>query len=69
MPLGLISWLTINRLSTQGLDLSSFGPGLQAFGFDPVLIFEVNTSSYFTFALAIVLSTLIGAIYPGFSGH
>lgn len=67
VPLGLVvSWLTINRLSTQGLDLSGFGQGLQAFGFDPVLIFEVDTSSYFTFALAIVLSTLIGAIYPSF---
>jgi ABC-type antimicrobial peptide transport system permease subunit len=64
-PIGVfIGWLTILYFGQNGLDLSTYAQGMEAFGYDPIVYFQVNPIYYLIYTIMIVLATIIGAIYP-----
>ncbi len=64
-PIGLgLGYLTVQYFTRVGIDLSSVGTGMQAFGYDPILYFNMDPKYYLIFALFIVFATLLAGIYP-----
>lgn len=64
-PLGIcIGYLTMLYFENYGFDLSSLAQGMEAFGYDPIIYMKVSIKYYFIYTILIVLSTIIGGIYP-----
>jgi ABC-type lipoprotein release transport system permease subunit len=64
-PIGVgLGYLTVQYFTEVGIDLSSVGTGMQAFGYDPVLYFNMEPKYYLIFALFIVFATLFAGVYP-----
>lgn len=64
-PLGLlIGYLTILYYGNYGFDLSAFGEGMEAFGYDSVIYLKVGAKYYFIYTAFILVATIIGGIYP-----
>lgn len=64
-PLGLLlAWTTIQWTGHTGIDISSFGKGLTAYGFSPVIYPGLDRSFYFSIFLMTVTAALLSAIYP-----
>jgi ABC-type antimicrobial peptide transport system permease subunit len=64
-PIGVgLGYLTVQYFTEVGIDLSSVGTGMQAFGYDPILYFNMEPKYYLIFALFIVFATLFAGVYP-----
>lgn len=64
-PLGLlVGWLTIYYYKDVGVDLSNYSEGLASFGYSSILYPYVQGEVYFQIAIAVMVTSLIGAIYP-----
>ena len=64
-PIGLfIGWITIYYYQLNGVDLSSYSEGLEAFGYSSILYPYLDTSAYITVTVGVVITALIGALYP-----
>lgn len=64
-PLGLlVGWLTIYYYKGVGVDLSNYSEGLESFGYSSILYPYVQTDAYFQIAIAVMVTALVGAIYP-----
>lgn len=64
-PIGITAgFITISYFKSYGFDLSSLAQGLEAFGYDPIIYFELDPSNYFIYTTMIIIATIIGAIYP-----
>ena len=64
-PIGIIlGWLTITYYGFYGFDLTSFGEGMKAFGYDPILYFTLENKYYFIYTAYILFATIIGGLYP-----
>ena len=64
-PMGLlVGWLTIFYYEGTGVDLSNYSEGLESFGYSSILYPYVQTDAYYQIALAVMVTALIGAIYP-----
>lgn len=60
----LLGYLTILYYSIYGFDLTAFGKGMSAFGYDPILYFDLEAKYYFIYTGYILLATIIGGLYP-----
>ena len=64
-PIGLLlGWLMMNYYTTNGLDLSSYSEGLEAFGYSSMLYPYVEINAYITITIAVIITAFIAAIYP-----
>lgn len=64
-PLGLLAgWLTISYYRNTGVDLSNYSEGLEAFGYSSILYPYVEGSAYIIVTIGVIITALIGAIYP-----
>lgn len=64
-PLGLLlGSLTIQYLGRQGLDFSAFSNSLQMYGLSEQVYFDLEPVIYYQVPTAIIITTLIAAIYP-----
>ena len=64
-PMGLlVGWLTILYYEGTGVDLSNYSEGLESFGYSSILYPYVQPDAYYQIALAVMITALIGAIYP-----
>jgi ABC-type lipoprotein release transport system permease subunit len=66
-PLGILfGWLTMKWLGKAGMDLSDYSEGLREFGYSSILYPFIETSTYGSVALGVVLTALVGALYPAY---
>ncbi len=64
-PVGLlVAWLTIKYFRHVGIDLSNYSEGLEAFGYSSILYPYVAESTYFIVTIAVIITAIIGALYP-----
>lgn len=64
-PIGvLLGYLTISYYNVYGFDLSAFGQGMSAFGYDPILYLSLAPKYYFIYTAYILFATIIGGLYP-----
>lgn len=64
-PVGLfLGYLMVMYLGNQGINLQSYSEGLTALGYDSILYPELEPSIYVEISLGVILTALIGAIYP-----
>lgn len=64
-PIGLlISVLTMNYFKVQGMDLSAYSEGLEAYGYDNVLYPYVEIDTYVQVIIGVFVTALLGALYP-----
>ena len=64
-PIGiLLGYLTMQYFGNKGFDLSGFGEGLESFGYDPMVYFEIAPQYYIIYTLYILFATFIGGFYP-----
>ena len=64
-PIGLlVGWLTIYYYEAVGVDLSNYSEGLESFGYSSILYPYVQSDAYYQIAIAVMVTALIGAIYP-----
>ncbi len=65
LPIGLlIAFATVSWLGKVGVDLSRYSDGLKNFGMSAVIHPELGLHMYIYIGLAVVVTALIGAIYP-----
>lgn len=64
-PLGVfLGYVTIQYFGEKGLDLSGFGEGMEAFGYDPIIYVQIDPKYYLIYTSYILLATFIGGFYP-----
>lgn len=64
-PFGiLLGYLTIHYYGIYGFDLTAFGEGMKAFGYDPILYLSLERKYYFIYTAYIFFATIIGGWYP-----
>ncbi|MFY0626920.1 MAG: ABC transporter permease [Reichenbachiella sp.] len=64
-PLGItVGYFTMMYFERFGFDLSSLAQGMEAFGYDPIIYMNVSFKYYIVYTMLIVISTIIGGIYP-----
>lgn len=64
LPGLLLGWLTVTRLQHTGIDLSSFSQSMEQFGLSQMVYPSLNADMYLQLAAAVVVTALVGAIYP-----
>lgn len=63
--LGLfVSFLLVSYFGNNGLDLSVFGNGMNAFGLDTVIYTKVSPDFYFSVAFMVFITAIIASIFP-----
>lgn len=66
-PFGLLlGYGSVAYLSHTGLDLSAYSEGLASWGYSNVIYPSIATTSYAIFAIGVLCTTLLGALYPAF---
>ncbi len=60
----ILGYFTILYYGHFGFDLTAFGEGMSAFGYDPVLYLSLDTKYYFIYTGYILFATIIGGLYP-----
>ena len=64
-PLGmLLGYLLIQYFGQNGLDLSGFSQGMEAFGMESIVYFQMPAKYYFIYGSLIFIASIIGALYP-----
>lgn len=64
-PIGLlIGWLTVYYYHNNGVDLSNYSQGLESFGYSAILYPYLETNVYFIVTIAVIVTTIIAALYP-----
>jgi putative ABC transport system permease protein len=64
-PSGLLgAWLTITHYGKKGIDLSSFGKGLDSLGIGSTIYTRLDNHLYFTIAIIVILTTVLASVYP-----
>ena len=64
-PIGIfLGYLTMQYYGNYGLDLSAFGEGMEAFGYDPIIYLSVEAKYYLIYAVYIIVATIVGGLYP-----
>lgn len=64
LPGLLLGWLTVIWLGKRGIDLSAFAGSMEQFGLTQVIYPELDTTMYIQMAVAVVVTALLGAVYP-----
>jgi len=64
LPGLLLGWTTVVWLGKSGIDLSAFAGSMEQFGLTQVIYPVLEASMYVQMAVAVVVTALLGAIYP-----
>jgi ABC-type lipoprotein release transport system permease subunit len=56
----LLIWIT----AQTGIDLSAFGKGFEALGYDPVMYPEIRPGFYFGTVLLVIVTGILSSLYP-----
>lgn len=64
LPGLLLGWVTVIWLGKSGIDLSAFAGSMEQFGLTQVIYPELDTTMYIQMVVAVVVTALLGAIYP-----
>ena len=64
-PIGLLlGYLIINYLERNGVDLTNYSEGLEAYGYSSILYPYLDNEVYWIVTFAVVLTAILGALYP-----
>lgn len=64
-PVGVfLGYATIQYFAKYGFDLSSFGEGMEAFGYDPIIYLYLESKYYSIYTSYILIATFVGGLYP-----
>ena len=64
-PIGLLlGYLTVSILGSTGIDLSSYGKGIEEFGMSTMVYPLMNGELYWQLALGVFITALLGSLYP-----
>jgi len=64
-PIGLfLGYLIVSYFKNTGVDLTNYSEGLEAFGYASILYPYLEKDVYFIVTLGVVITAIIGAIYP-----
>lgn len=64
-PIGmLLAYLTIQRFSTTGIDLSIVGKGMESFGMASIIYPHLETNYYFTITLMTLIVAFMASLVP-----
>jgi len=64
-PFGLLlGYLTVNTIGKKGLDLSSYGNGLEEFGMSTIVYPYIEPQLYWQLAIAVLITAILGSLYP-----
>ena len=64
-PFGLLlGYLTVTTLGKNGLDLSSYGNGLEEFGMSTIVHPYIEPALYWQLAIAVLITAILGSLYP-----
>jgi ABC-type lipoprotein release transport system permease subunit len=64
-PIGLfVGWITIYYYQVNGVDLSNYSEGLEAFGYSAILHPYLDASTYIIVTIGVIITAVIGALYP-----
>lgn len=62
----LLSYWLNNMLANTGIDLSTWGQGMESFGISAMVYPELETQFYFTVSLMVIIMAILSAIYPAY---
>jgi len=60
----IISTVLIGITARTGIDLSAFGKGFEALGYDPVMYPEIRPGFYFGTVILVVFTGILSSLYP-----
>ncbi|MEN8250604.1 MAG: FtsX-like permease family protein [Bacteroidota bacterium] len=64
-PIGLLAgWATIYYYETNGVDMSNYSEGLEAFGYSSILYPYLEGNVYVIVTIGVVITAVIAALYP-----
>ncbi len=64
-PVGmLLGYITTKYLNRVGIDLSNWSSALEEFGMSDLVRPEVDTHTFFTISIAVVITAILASIYP-----
>lgn len=64
-PVGVfLGYLLILYFGHQGMDLSGMSEGMEAYGMESTIYFQLPTEYYFIYGFLIIIASIIGAWYP-----
>ncbi|MDB4835119.1 ABC transporter permease [Cyclobacteriaceae bacterium] len=64
-PVGVfLGFLSIQYLAINGLDLGSYGKGMEEFGIEKIVYFSLSTDMYFIYGAAITFASFLAGLYP-----
>lgn len=64
-PVGLLlGWLTISYYTKVGVDLTNYSEGLESFGYSSILYPYIDSASYITITIGVVITAFLAALYP-----
>ncbi len=64
-PIGLFfGYLTVRWFNTNGLDFSRYSESLESFGYGTVFYPELESGTYISLMIIVLVTAFIGAIYP-----
>ena len=64
LPGLLLGWATVVWLGKSGIDLSAFADSMEQFGLTQIIYPVLDASMYLQMVVAVVVTALLGAIYP-----
>jgi len=66
-PLGLFfGWATVAYYTANGVDLSNYSEGLEAFGYSSILYPYLESSSYVVITIGVLVMAVVAALYPAY---
>ncbi len=64
-PIGLfLGYLTVTYFGNAGIDLSSYGEGIEGFGMSTMLYPSLENSLYIQLAIGVFITAILGSLYP-----
>lgn len=64
-PIGLfLGYLIISYLERNGVDLTNYSEGLEAFGYSSTLYPYLETEVYWIVTISVIVTAILGALYP-----
>ncbi len=61
-----LGWMSVQRLTAVGIDLTSYSQGLEQFGMSTIIRPTLDSGLYVQLALSVFITTVLASLYPAF---
>ena len=66
-PVGIfLGYMTMEGLGRTGIDLTNYSEALKQYGYDTILYPFLDSGTYYTIAVAVIVTAFVGALYPAY---